>query len=244
MIVVEVRVQEEGEIRRYHPAGFDLRVGDRVIVEGERGVALGQVLRSVRMGDPPGGESLKQILRKADEDDLQHLEQVRRFEEEAFRVCKEKIREHGLPMRLTKTACSFDGNKAIFYFTAEGRVDFRALVRDLAGRFKRRIEMRQIGVRDEASLVGGHGPCGMTLCCASFLREFAPISIKMAKAQAVSLNPGKLLGICGRLKCCLRYEYEGPAAKRGASDAERACSGCVCQTPDQGPSQSLPEGQA
>ncbi|MBI5379258.1 MAG: stage 0 sporulation family protein [Nitrospirae bacterium] len=243
-MVVEVRVQGEGKSVRYDPAGYDLRVGDRVIVEGERSVALGQVIRYVRMGGPPDGESLKQILRKADEDDLQHLEQVRRFEEEAFRVCKEKIREHGLPMRLTKTACSFDGNKATFYFTAEGRVDFRALVRDLAGRFKRRIEMRQIGVRDEAGLVGGHGPCGMTLCCASFLREFAPISIKMAKAQALTLNPGKLLGICGRLKCCLRYEYEGSAAKRGASDAERACSDCVCQMPAPDPSQGIPEGQA
>jgi cell fate regulator YaaT (PSP1 superfamily) len=203
--------------------------GDEVVVEGAEGQSLGSVTRvpsaqADRRTPPPGTANV--VVRRATHDDiLQRLKHQQR-EQEAHRVAQMKIRERGLAMKLTRVECPFDGTRLIFYYTAEARVDFRELVRDLAGHFHVRIEMRQIGVRDEAKMLGGYGSCGRPLCCTTWLNTFEPVSIKMAKQQQLSLNPSKLSGQCGRLKCCLRYELpNGNGVKHGGcADNGGGCS--------------------
>jgi cell fate regulator YaaT (PSP1 superfamily) len=186
---------------------IDVTQGDRVVVDTERGPGIGQVVRSPRERRETDG-SLLPIKRKASDDDLAALERIHQKEAEAFRFCVNRIAERTMPMKLVQVEYQFDSSKAVFFFTADGRVDFRDLVKDLAHTFHTRIEMRQIGVRDEAKMVGGIGICGRELCCCSFLRDFQPVSVKMAKEQNLALNPNKISGQCGRLLCCLDYEYE------------------------------------
>jgi cell fate regulator YaaT (PSP1 superfamily) len=204
-----------------------LKPGDPVVVQTGDGQALGTVTRAVSAiasRKLPSGGPPPQVVRKATRDDvLLRMKQEQR-EREAMRICQMKIGERGLPMKLTRVEQLFDGSRLIFYYTAEGRVDFRELVRDLAAQFRVRIEMRQIGVRDEARMLGGYGPCGRPLCCTTFLRTFEPVSIRMAKQQQLSLNPSKLSGMCGRLKCCLRYELpNGKGIKHGGCADEGGC---------------------
>lgn len=206
-----IEVVFKGERKQIYanPQQFPFKLGDYVIVEADKGEDLGQVnqvgaLLSMKKSDM----SLKSILRKPDKEDLLKLEENREKEKKAFEVCKEKIENHGLDMKLVDVEYQFDGNKITFYFTAERRVDFRELVKDLAAQYKVRIELRQIGVRDEARRFGGYGICGRKLCCTSFLKEFDPITTQCAKEQNLSLNPQKLSGVCGRLMCCLNYERE------------------------------------
>jgi cell fate regulator YaaT (PSP1 superfamily) len=204
--------------------------GDAVIVQTSEGRALGTVTRSVNelatRKCPPAGSELQVVRRATREDVITRLKHQQR-EQEAHRICLMKIRERGLAMKLARVEQLFDGSRLIFYYTAEGRVDFRELVRDLAAHFRVRIEMRQIGVRDEARMIGGYGSCGRPLCCTTFLQSFEPISIKMAKQQNLSLNPSKLSGMCGRLKCCLRYELpNGKGVKHGGCADEGGCGSC------------------
>lgn len=219
--VVGVRFRKAGKIYYFDPGDLALRRGMHVIVETSRGVEYGEVALPPRFveEDEVVGE-LKPILRVATVEDDRRMEENRRRQEEAFRICLEKIAAHGLPMNLVDAEYTFDGSKLVFSFTAEGRVDFRQLVRDLAAVFRTRIELRQIGVRDEAKLLGGLGPCGRVLCCSSFLADFAPVSIRMAKDQNLSLNPTKISGLCGRLMCCLRYEQESYGPVRVAAATE------------------------
>ncbi|OFV92129.1 MAG: hypothetical protein A3H95_09410 [Acidobacteria bacterium RIFCSPLOWO2_02_FULL_64_15] len=215
------------------PAGTATERGDRVVVRTDNGPAVATVVRAVPQIDErrrPTPDSPRRVVRTATHDDIVTRLKHEQREQEAHRVAMLKIREHGLGMRLTRVEQAFDGSKLVFYFTAEGRVDFRDLVRELASEFHTRIEMRQIGVRDEAKMLGGYGTCGRPLCCTTFLQSFQPVSIKMAKQQDLSLNPSKLSGLCGRLKCCLRYEL--PNAKgvvHGGCGSEGGCdhpSGC------------------
>jgi cell fate regulator YaaT (PSP1 superfamily) len=206
------------------------RPGDQIIVQTADGAALGTVARAVpALADrkaPPADSELKVVRRATRDDVVTRLKQQHR-EQEAQRICLMKIRERGLAMKLARVEQLFDGSRLIFYYTAEGRVDFRELVRDLAAHFRIRIEMRQIGVRDEARMLGGYGSCGRPLCCTTFLQSFEPISIKMAKQQNLSLNPSKLSGMCGRLKCCLRYELpNGKGIKHGGCADEGGCGSC------------------
>jgi cell fate regulator YaaT (PSP1 superfamily) len=214
--VVGVRFKRAGKIYYFDPADLDLQRGDRVIVETARGTELGEVAVGIREVDEQEIVApLKRVIRQASADDLEQAARNRAKETEAAEICGRKIAEHGLDMNLVDVEYSFDGNKIVFYFTAEGRVDFRELVKDLASVFRTRIELRQIGVRDEAKMIGGIGTCGRVLCCCSFLGDFEPVSIRMAKDQNLSLNPTKISGLCGRLMCCLRYEcghYEGARA--------------------------------
>jgi cell fate regulator YaaT (PSP1 superfamily) len=207
-----------------------LRPGDQVIVHTADGSALGTVARAIpalaERKAPPAGSDL-QVVRRATRDDVVTRLKQQHREQEAQRICLMKIRERGLAMKLARVEQLFDGSRLIFYYTAEGRVDFRELVRDLAAHFRIRIEMRQIGVRDEARMLGGYGSCGRPLCCTTFLQTFEPISIKMAKQQNLSLNPSKLSGMCGRLKCCLRYELpNGKGVKHGGCADEGGCGSC------------------
>lgn len=207
--VVGVRFRRAGKVYYFDPDGLPIPVGAKVVVETARGVEYGEV--AVGPKDVPDDDvvqPLKKVLRIGTEKDERIAEENRRKEKEAFAIAEKKIASHGLEMTLVDVEYTFDNSKVIFYFTADGRVDFRELVRDLASVFRTRIEMRQIGVRDEAKLLGGIGPCGRILCCTSFLGEFAPVSIRMAKDQNLSLNPSKISGLCGRLMCCLRYEQE------------------------------------
>ena len=208
-------------------------VGTRVVVQTESGTALGTVVRRISQLDPkrrPAGDSPQRIVRLATHEDIVARQKHQRREEEAFRIAVLKVRERGLGMKLARVEQAFDGSKLVFYFTADGRVDFRELVRELASEFRTRIEMRQIGVRDEAKLIGGYGSCGRPLCCTTFLQTFEPVSIKMAKQQELSLNPSKLSGLCGRLKCCLRYELpNAKGVQHGGCGSEGGCdnpSGC------------------
>jgi cell fate regulator YaaT (PSP1 superfamily) len=207
-----------------------LAAGDTVIVNTAEGAALGTVTRSVpalaaRRTPPPDSES--HVVRRATRDDVVTRLKQQHREQEAQRICLMKIRERGLAMKLARVEQLFDGTRLIFYYTSEGRVDFRELVRDLAAHFRIRIEMRQIGVRDEAKMLGGYGSCGRPLCCTTFLTTFEPVSIKMAKQQNLSLNPSKLSGMCGRLKCCLRYEIpNGKGVKHGGCADEGGCGSC------------------
>ena len=208
-MVVGVRFRNVGKIYYFNPKNYKVKVGDHVIVETARGVEYGRVVlepRSVKEDEVV--HPLKEVLRVATKEDEDHEAENRQKEKEAFKICKKKIREHGLEMKLIDAEYTFDNNKVLFYFTADGRVDFRELVKDLAAVFRTRIELRQIGVRDEAKMLGGMGICGRKLCCNTFLSEFAPVSIKMAKEQNLSLNPTKISGVCGRLMCCLKNEQE------------------------------------
>lgn len=207
--IIGVRFRNAGKLYYFDPGELWPVPGDFVIVETARGMEYGQVITGVRevsedMITPP----LKTILRVANERDARHAEENIRFEKEAHQICLRKIEEHKLDMKLVGVEQTFDNTKLLFYFTANGRVDFRSLVKDLASVFRTRIELRQIGVRDEAKMLGGLGPCGRPICCGSFLGDFQPVSIKMAKEQNLSLNPTKISGVCGRLMCCLKYEED------------------------------------
>lgn len=207
--VIGVRFRNVGKIYYFDPTGFELKVGDKVIVETARGLEIGTVLLAAReVSEESIVSPLKGIERIATEKDVEHARENTEKEKEACKICKEKIIKHELDMKLVGAEYTFDNKKLLFYFTSEGRVDFRELVKDLAGVFRTRIELRQIGVRDEAKILGGLGICGRELCCASYLSDFAPVSIKMAKEQGLPLNPTKISGNCGRLMCCLKNENE------------------------------------
>ncbi|QIB27795.1 PSP1 domain-containing protein [Caloranaerobacter azorensis] len=207
--VVGVRFKKAGKIYYFDPAELEIKKDDYVIVETVRGIEFGQVVVGPKeVSEEEIVSPLKPVIRVATEEDMEKHYENKEKENIAFDICLKKIEEHGLEMKLIDVEYTFDNNKVIFYFTADGRVDFRELVRDLASVFRTRIELRQIGVRDEAKMIGGLGPCGRAMCCASFLGEFEPVSIKMAKEQNLSLNPTKISGICGRLMCCLKYEHE------------------------------------
>ena len=207
--IIGVRFRNVGKIYYFSPQDFDIYAGDHVIVETARGVEYGTVVLAPReVEDDSIVQPLKDVLRVATPEDDDHEAQNRIKEKEAFDICLEKIRAHSLEMKLIDAEYTFDNNKVLFYFTADGRVDFRELVKDLAAVFKTRIELRQIGVRDETKILGGIGICGRPLCCHTYLSEFAPVSIKMAKEQNLSLNPTKISGTCGRLMCCLKNEQE------------------------------------
>ncbi|MCL6615285.1 MAG: stage 0 sporulation family protein, partial [Firmicutes bacterium] len=221
--VVGVRFKQAGKIYYFDPGELELGPGKQVIVETVRGLEFGQVIvGSKEVPEAEVAQPLKKVLRVATPEDLVQVEENRQRERRARAVFEEKVAAHGLQMKLVDVEYTFDRAKVIFYFTAEGRVDFRELVKDLAGVFRTRIELRQIQVRDEAKMLGGLGPCGRPLCCATFLGEFEPVSIKMAKEQNLSLNPTKISGICGRLMCCLRFECEVYREAKGAAKADVA----------------------
>src|SRR5690625_3370575 len=207
--VVGVRFKRAGKIYYFDPNDFPIRLDDDVIVETVRGIEFGQVVVVNKLVDDDDVVlPLKKVIRIADDKDREKVKRNETLAKDAFHICLEKIADHQLEMSLVDVEYTFDRNKIIFYFTAEGRIDFRDLVKDLAAQFKTRIELRQIGVRDEAKLLGGIGPCGRMLCCSTFLGDFDPVSIKMAKDQNLSLNPAKISGLCGRSMCCLRYEND------------------------------------
>ena len=205
--VVGIRFKSCGKIYDFEINGLEVRKGDLVIIDSEFGLSIGTIAVDAHFVDKPAKE-LKKVVRIANAEDLKHKEENERFEIESKSFCYERIMARGLPMKLVCSEVALDRKRIVFYFTADGRIDFRELVKDLAAKFKTRIEMRQIGVRDKAKLVGGLGICGKELCCRLFLTSFEPISIKMAKQQDLSLNTGKLSGTCGRLMCCLGYEYD------------------------------------
>lgn len=207
--VIGVRFRSAGKIYFFDPAGYEINQGDNVIVETARGVEYGSVVIGPRdVEESKIIQPLKPVIRTATPEDDEIEIKNKAKEKEAFAICLEKIQKHGLEMKLIDSEYTFDNNKVLFYFTADGRIDFRELVKDLASVFKTRIELRQIGVRDETKIVGGIGICGRPLCCNTHLSEFAPVSIKMAKEQNLSLNPTKISGVCGRLMCCLKNEEE------------------------------------
>ena len=216
--IIGVRFKKAGKIYYFGPGNLEINQGDQVIVETARGMECGLTVIGPReVEDSQITPPLKIVHRIATASDIQRIEDNKKREKETFEICEKKIQEHGLPMKLVEVEYTFDMNKIIFYFTADGRIDFRDLVKDLASVFRTRIELRQIGVRDEAKFMGGIGCCGRPLCCASFLGDFEPVSIRMAKEQNLSLNPTKISGICGRLMCCLKYEndcYCGECHKR------------------------------
>ncbi len=226
--VFGVRFRKAGKVYYFKPGEEDLQPGDRVIVETVRGIEAGTVV--IGPQELPLEEAvvpLREVIRKATPGDLAVVAENERRAREAFAICEQKIAEHGLPMKLIDVEFTFDVGKILFYFTAEGRVDFRELVKDLAAIFRTRIELRQIGVRDEAKLLGGIGPCGRELCCSTWLGDFEPVSIRMAKGQNLSLNPTKISGICGRLMCCLKFEnecYNCMRQEQVAEAEEKACS--------------------
>ncbi|WP_099205030.1 PSP1 domain-containing protein [Scatolibacter rhodanostii] len=207
--VIGVRFKSTGKVYYFDPKSIQLEKGDMAIVETARGVECGEVAMANRnVSDDSIVQPLKSLIRKATADDIRKLEENKEKEKTAFIQCEKKIADHGLDMKLVDVEYTFDNTKILFYFTADGRVDFRELVKDLAGIFRTRIELRQIGVRDEAKMLGGLGICGREFCCGSFLNGFQPVSIKMAKEQGLSLNPVKISGACGRLMCCLKYEQD------------------------------------
>ena len=207
--IVGVRFQKAGKIYYFDPLDFELETAMHVIVETARGIEMGTVLIPPKdVEDDKVIQPLKPVIRVATDEDERVVEENKEKEKEAFAICKEKILQHGLEMKLVNAEYTFDSNKLLFYFTADGRIDFRELVKDLASVFKTRIELRQIGVRDETKILGGIGICGRQLCCHAHLSEFVPVSIKMAKEQNLSLNPTKISGVCGRLMCCLKHEEE------------------------------------
>ena len=207
--VVGIRFQRAGKIYYFDPLDYDLETAMHVIVETARGVEMGTVLIPPKeVEDDKVIQPLKPVIRVATDEDEKVMERNKEKEAEAYVICKEKIAKHGLEMKLVAAEYTFDNNKLLFYFTADGRIDFRELVKDLASVFRTRIELRQIGVRDETKMLGGIGICGRELCCKSYLTDFVPVSIKMAKEQNLSLNPTKISGVCGRLMCCLKNEEE------------------------------------
>lgn len=229
--VIGVRFKEVGKVYYFDPNGIQMKKGDMAIVETARGVECGEVAMENReIEDKDIVHPLKKMIRKATQGDLKKVEENRKKERHAFEICEKKILDHKLEMKLVDVECTFDNNKILFYFTADGRVDFRELVKDLASVFRTRIELRQIGVRDEAKMMGGLGICGRPFCCTSFLGEFQPVSIKMAKEQGLSLNPVKISGTCGRLMCCLKYE-------------QAAYSDLLRTTPKNGAVVNTPEGR-
>ncbi len=207
--IVGVRFQQAGRIYYFDPVDFDLEAGMHVIVETARGVEMGTVLIPPKdVDDHSVIQPLKPVIRAATDEDEKIVARNKERAKEAFSICKEKILKHGLEMKLVGAEYTFDNNKLLFYFTADGRIDFRELVKDLASVFRTRIELRQIGVRDETKMLGGVGICGRELCCSTYLSDFVPVSIKMAKEQNLSLNPTKISGVCGRLMCCLKNEQD------------------------------------
>lgn len=213
--VVGVRFKQAGKVYYFGTGGMDLKCGDEVIAETVRGLEYGKVLLAPReIEDAKVTLPLRAVIRLASDEDRRKVAENREKEKEAFVICGQKIAERGLAMKLVNVEYTFDVNKIVFYFTAEGRIDFRELVKDLAAIFRTRIELRQVGVRDEAKIMGGIGCCGRSLCCATFLEEFVPVSIRMAKEQSLSLNPAKISGICGRLMCCLKYENDCYVSRR------------------------------
>ncbi len=207
--VIGVRFRQAGKIYFFAPGKYEVEEGQHVIVETARGVEYGNVVLGIReVEDEKVIQPLKAVIRVATPEDDAKEQKNRQKEKEAFDICLEKIKKHNLDMKLIKAEYTFDNNKVLFYFTADGRIDFRELVKDLAAVFKTRIELRQIGVRDEAKIMGGIGACGRPLCCATYMPDFIPVSIKMAKEQNLSLNPTKISGVCGRLMCCLKNEEE------------------------------------
>lgn len=217
-------------------AASGYKPGDQVVVQTESGPAVGTITRTMTPTSSrrPAATDASRVIRRASRDDIVARLKHQQREQDAQRICLMKIRERGLPMKLARVEQLFDGSRLIFYYTSEGRVDFRELVRDLATYFRARIEMRQIGVRDEARMIGGYGSCGRPLCCTTWLQSFEPVSIKMAKQQNLSLNPSKLSGMCGRLKCCLRYEIpngkgvkHGGCAEEGGCDNPTGCGTCA-----------------
>ena len=208
--VIQVRLREAGKISYFSTGGLRFKVGDYVIVEADRGLDYGQVLSETEaiLDSDVGEEPLRKVIRKSNPWDMHQIEKNKKKIREVMDTCSKKIQERKLAMKLIDAEFSFDRSKIIFYFTAEGRIDFRDLVKDLANAFKTRIELKQIGVRDEAKILGGLGPCGRALCCATYLKDFEPVTIKMAKEQNLPLNPTKISGLCGRLMCCLGYEYK------------------------------------
>ncbi len=242
--VVGIRFKSCGKIYDFEVNGLELSKGDAVVVESELGLSIGNVVIERHLNESPPKE-LKKVLRKAAEEDLRQKADNESLEADARAYCIERIMARGLPMKLICTEVTLDRKRIIFYFAAEGRIDFRELVKDLAAKFKTRIEMRQIGVRDEAKMLGGLGICGRELCCKKFLTAFEPISIKMAKSQELALNANKLSGVCGRLMCCLSYEYS-----EGEDEAPRGrASGTVMEADEEAladvvenPPASAPEG--
>ena len=207
--VIGVRFKQVGKVYYFDPAGIQVKKEDHVIVETARGVECGEVaMENRQVSDDNIVKPLKKVIRKATEEDLAQMRKNQEKQISAAKICNEKIAAHKLDMKLVDVEYTFDNNKILFYFTADGRVDFRELVKDLASVFRTRIELRQIGVRDEAKMLGGLGICGLPFCCSTFLGEYQPVSIKMAKEQSLSLNPVKISGTCGRLMCCLKYEQE------------------------------------
>ena len=207
--VISVKFKNRGKVYFFDPHGIAVRTGEKVVVETSRGLELAECVQGNHaVPDETVVQPLRSLARIATKDDLRIEEINRRREKEAFAICKQKIAEHGLDMKLVDVECSFEGNKTMFFFTSDGRVDFRELVKDLASVFRNRIELRQIGVRDESKMLGGLGICGQPFCCSRFLKDFQPVSIKMAKEQGLSLNPTKISGSCGRLMCCLAYEQK------------------------------------
>ncbi len=227
--IVGVRFKPTGKTYYFSPKDLDIKKGDHVIVETSRSIEYGDVVigrKSIEESKVP--TPLKDVMRIATEEDTRRREENKQKEKEAFEICLEKIKKHGLEMKLIEVEYAFDGSKVLFYFTADGRVDFRELVKDLATVFRTRIELRQIGVRDESKTLGSIGICGRSLCCSQFLDEFVPVSIKMAKEQGLSLNPSKISGACGRLMCCLKYEQD--VYEELAKTTPR--KGSVVKTPD------------
>lgn len=207
--IIGISFREGGKVYSFDPASFTPSVGDKVIVDTTRGIELGTVVEGRRsVSDESLVAPLRQVVRMATPEDIKTANELREKEHGAVSICQEKAEAHKLEMKIINAECTFDGSKIIFYFTADGRIDFRNLVKDLASVFRTRIELRQIGVRDEAKMLGGLGICGRPFCCASFLDDFHPVSIKMAKEQNLSLNQAKISGTCGRLMCCLKYEQE------------------------------------
>lgn len=230
-IIIGVKFKGAGKVYYFDPDEAILNAGDYVVVETSRGIECGTVTFGNReINDDGLNRPLKKIIRPATAEDIAHLEYNRKKEEKAYGICLKKIIEHNLKMKLVTVEYTFDNNKILFYFTADGRVDFRELVKDLAGIFRTRIELRQIGVRDESKMLGGLGICGREFCCKGFLSDFQPVSIKMAKEQGMSLNPVKISGTCGRLMCCLKYEQE-------------AYSDLLKKTPKIGAYVSTPDGK-
>ncbi len=207
--VIGIRFRKAGKIYHFAPGSLMLSPGDKVVVETSRGIEFGEVVTGPEeLQDNRSGQPLKEVLRKATEEDIEREARNKKKEIEALDVCLQKIRKHNLEMKLIDCEYTFDNSKILFYFTAEGRIDFRDLVKDLASIFHTRIELRQVGVRDETKILGGIGSCGRPLCCHQYLTDFVPVSIKMAKEQNLSLNPIKISGVCGRLMCCLKYEED------------------------------------
>ena len=233
--VISVRFKENGKSYYFDPAGADIKTGEYVIVETARGIECGEVVQGVKeIADSAVSKALKPITRMADSVDVRRMRQNREDEKRAYHTCQECIARHGLEMKLVEAEYTLDRSKIMFYFTADGRVDFRELVKDLAGIFHTRIELRQIGVRDESKMIGGLGICGQPFCCSRFLKDFQPVSIKMAKEQGLSLNPTKISGSCGRLMCCLKYEQDAYESllrmtpKVGALVTTKEGKGVVC----------------